>query len=183
MESATKSFTSILLASFLALPVGLGVAELQGAKKGQKAPLLGTSVTLTKRKDDGPYGSSAFSFRYATQDIAIHKNDVDLVYNNCGLVHVAPQGGLKNRIAKVKGTAITDALNFPTQSWQSTCFEPEKDGVYIMEIDDSVTHMRVRLHVSSVTETELQFEWTPFRDVAIGTSGTLGACTGKHGCQ
>lgn len=185
MESATKSFPSLLLLSLLILPVGLGAAEQQGTKKGQKpaAPLPGIAVTLTRRKDDGPYGTSAYSLRYASQELAIHKNDVDLVFNQCGMIHVAPQGGLKNRIARVKGTEITDALNFPEQSFQTTCFEPEKDAVYIMEIDDGVTHMRVRLHISSVTETEVHLEWMPFRDVGIGTSGTLGACTGKHGCQ
>ena len=185
MKCATKSFISTLLVSLLTLSVGLGAAEQQGTKKGQKAtaPPPGMPVTLTRRKDDGPYGTSAYSLRYASQDVAIHKNDVDLVFNQCGMVHIAPQGGLKNRIARVKGTEITDALNFPTQSFQSTCFEPEKDAVYIMEIDDNVTHMRVRLHISSVTETEVRLEWMPFRDVGVGTSGTLGACTGKHGCQ
>ena len=115
--------------------------------------------------------------------VAVHKNDVDLVFSGCGQLHISPTGGLKNRIAKVKGTAIGDALNFPGDEadWFSRSFEPEKDGVYIMEVDDGITHMLVRIHISSVTETEVKLEWQPFRDVSKGTAGAMGACTGKHG--
>jgi len=173
-------------AAVIAVTMVLGAVAFaqQGKKKeAAAAPGPGTPVVLTKRKDNGPYGTSAYSFRYMSQDVAVHKNDVDLVYNNCGLLHVAPQGGLKNRIAKVKGMAITDAITFPEQNWLTTAVEPEKDGVYVMEVDDGTTHLRVRIHISSVSDTELHLEWMPFRDASKGSSGTLGACSGKHGAN
>lgn len=138
------------------------------------------SVTLTRRKDNGPYGTSAYSFRYATQSLDRHGNDVDLVFNGCGNLHVAPNGGEKSRIVKVLASAWTDAGEIPAEGWKTESFAPEKNGVYVMEIDDGATRFHVRLRVTAVSDAEVRFEWAPFRDPSRATQGTLGQCGGKH---
>lgn len=177
---------AIVIALFC-MAAGSVVAVQQGKKdkekekeKVQKAE-VGIVVTLTKRKDNGAYGTSAYSFRYASQDLDVHKNDVDLIYNGCGLLHVAPYGGLKNRIAKVDSPSFAAAKMLPDQGWHTQSIEPEKDAFYVMEIDDGTTHERVKFHILSLTDAEIRFEWTPFRDVTKGTAGTMGQCSGKHG--
>jgi hypothetical protein len=140
----------------------------------------GIAVVLTKRLEDGPYEKSAYSFRYMTQDVAIHKNEVDVVYSACGQIHVQPNSGLKNKITKVPGMSLDEVQTWPNTGWMMSSIDAVKNQNYVMEIDDGTTKMRVKFRVSTLNAAELHLEWLPFRDMNAGLSGTLSKCTGKH---
>ena len=63
-----------LVLCILALPASVG-------RTAEPAPV---EVTLTKRASNGSYGTAAYSFRLASQDYAVHRNYVDLVFSGCG---------------------------------------------------------------------------------------------------
>ena len=171
------------------LKVGIMLALLMAtASVAAVNPMRGTgsntqTVVLKKRADNGPYGDSAYSFRYRTQDVAIHRNAVDLVFNGCGLLHVSPEKGLKNRIAKVAGSTFGDIKGFPTEGWMSDSIAPERGGLYVMEIDDGTTHMRVMFQITGFNGFTVELEWAPFAEQHAGLGGTLGQCTGHHDCK
>lgn len=137
-------------------------------------------VVLTKRTEDGPYEKSAYSFRYMTQDVAVHKNEVDIVYGACGQLHIQPGSSLKNKIVKVVGASLDEIETWPNAGWKTSSIEATKNTLYVMEIDDGTTRMRVKFRVTTVNAAEVHFEWMPFRDMSAGLSGTLSKCTGKH---
>ena len=144
-----------------------------------KAP-QGIEVSLTRRNADGPYEKNAYSFRYMTQDVEVHKNEVDVVYGACGQIHVQPGANLKNKIAKVPGMSLDEVQAWPNTGWMMSSIDAVKNQNYVMEIDDGTTRMRIKLRVSTLNSAELRFEWMPFRDMSAGLSGTLFKCTGKH---
>jgi len=138
-----------------------------------------TRVTLTRRSDaGGPYGTSAYSFQYQSQDVAVHHNAVDLVFNNCGLVHIAAYGGQKNRVALVPGKKLADVNGIPTEGWLKSCFRPEKDAMYVLEVDDGTVHFPVKFRVLEAKSDKVTIEWMPMH--VGGENGTMGFCGGEH---
>ena len=142
-----------------------------------------TRVTLTRRTDDGPYKTSAYSFRYTSQDLAVHRNAVDLVFNTCGLLHVSAHGGQQNRVVRVQEKKLADVDAMPQEGWLKSCFRPEKDAVYVMEVDDGSTRFRVKFRVLEAKTDKVTIEWTPFRAAPAGENGILGVCGGEHDCS
>lgn len=160
-----------------------GTAPARAAAGGDAKSEMVTSVVLKRRVGNAAYDNSAYSFRYATQDLAIHKNSVDLVYSGCGLLHCSPEAGLKNRITKVTGRTLAEVDQPPTVGWMTQCIKPEAGACYVMDIDDGTTKMRVKIHLTTVTVGEIDFEWSPFHDSTRGSSSTMGQCTGVHACK
>jgi hypothetical protein len=151
----------------------LGVAFVTPPQQGEPV----NKVTLTKRLDNGAYKTSAYSFRFASQDVAVHKNHVDVVYDLCGCVHVVTHGGSKNKIARVEAKALRDVKTAPEQGWQE-CVLPEKGALYVLSIDTDESRMRVRLQVTEVTDKLVKFEWAQLPPAT--EPGTKGQCGGPH---
>src|SRR5687767_5291223 len=117
----------------------IGVAHLlqENAARAQ-ATRPAQSFTITKRGEKGPYGTSAYSFRSASQDYEVHRNHVDIVYNNCGLIHVAPVGGEKGRVTDLGEMTLDAAPNDAPAgaTWNDSSIEPKAGHVYLLEIED-----------------------------------------------
>ena len=185
---------ALLLAAMTvaAVQAGGGHPAGGGGKDGKPAPQAppasapeakapqGIEVSLSRRNADGPYEKNAYSFRYMTQDVEVHKNEVDVVYGACGQIHVQPGANLKNKIAKVPGMSLDEVQTWPNTGWMTSSIDAVKNQNYVMEIDDGTTRMRVKFRVGTLNSAELRFEWMPFRDMSAGLSGTLSKCTGKH---
>ena len=159
----------VVLASLLSV-VAVQMAQQQGEPANH--------VTLTKRLDNGAYKTSAWSFRYESQDVAVHRNYVDLVFDACGCVHTAVHGGSKSTIARVEGKKLSEVTTLPRTGWQQ-CILPEKGAVYVLSIDDQETRMQVKLLVTEVTDKSVKFEWAQLPPQA-GQAGTKGQCSGPH---
>ena len=170
------------LALFVCAAAGAAVPEAGDASKA-KGGAEATRVTLTRRTGNGAYKTSAYSFRYASQDLAVHRNAVDLVFNNCGQLHVSAYGGQQNRVARVQGKKLADVKAMPKEGWLTSCIRPEKDALYVMEVDDGSTLIRVKFHVLEAKADKVTLEWTPLREVPSGENGTMGACGGEHACN
>jgi len=141
-----------------------------------------TRVTLERRTDNGPYGESAYSFRYASQELDEHRNEVDLVFNNCGNLHISA-GGAENRVAQVEGRKLSDVEALPQDGWTTTCFAPEESALYVMQIDDGTQRFAVALRIVDAKPNKLVFEWLPFVAPPQGERGTFGECGGEHDCS
>jgi hypothetical protein len=175
---ASPEWKSILL--LLCAAAGVSMPQSSSATKANGEGEA-TRVTLTRRAaTGGPYGTSAYSFQFESQDIAVHHNAVDLVFNNCGLVHVTAYGGQKNRVARVPGKKLADVDEMPTDGWLKSCFRPEKDAMYVLEIDDGSVRFPVKFRVVEAKSDKVTIEWMPFHGKA-GENGTMGFCGGEHG--
>jgi hypothetical protein len=135
-------------------------------------------ATLTKRVDNGPYKTSAYSFRYASQEIAMHRNYVDLVFDACGCVHTGVHGGSKSKIARAEGKTLRDVTALPQKGWQD-CILPEKGATYVLAIDDAETKLQVKLLITDVSDKQVKLEWAQLPPQA-GEAGTKGQCAGPH---
>jgi hypothetical protein len=132
------------------------------AKAPEAKPPQGIEVSLTRRNADGPYEKNAYSFRYMTQDVEVHKNEVDVVYGACGQIHVQPGSSLKNKITKVPGMSLDEVTTWPNTGWMMSSIDAVKNQNYVMEIDDGTTKMRVG-SASPANSAELHFEWRLFQ--------------------
>lgn len=141
-----------------------------------------TKVTLERRADNGAYGESAYSFRYASQEFDAHRNAVDLVLNNCGNLHIGG-GGAENRVARVEGRKLSDIEALPEDGWSENCFSAEESALYVMLVDDGMQRFHVALRVLDVKSNKLVFEWQRFVPPAGAEHGTLGSCAGEHSCS
>ena len=152
-------------------------------------PAPPTEVTLTKRSSNGPYGTSAYSFRLASQDQTVHHNYVDLVFNGCGQLHINPVGGMKSRITDL-GTGSLEAGGEPsaTAKWYNRSIVPQAGHVYHQEIKDERQSFAVRFVVTEADADKLKLRWQPV-DAAHqvlplaagkGAAGTMGQCGGPH---
>jgi hypothetical protein len=138
-------------------------------------------LTLVRRTDNAEYGRSAYSFAFASQDVTVHRNHVDLVYNGCGRLHIS--AGAENRIARVPGKRLEDVESLPTDGWQAKCIAPEKGALYVLELNHGDERARVKLLVTDVSEKEVKLEWEPLRVAPASEAGTLGICAGPHDCE
>jgi hypothetical protein len=140
-------------------------------------------VTLTRRVKKDDYETSAYSFRYASQDAAVHKNYVDLGLSNCGRLHVNFHGGQENRIARVAAKKLAD-VQWPEEGWQKNCVNPEKDAVYVMDVNDGAARSRVKFRIVEVKPDKVTIEWAPCDELAgKAKAGTSGLCGGEHDCS
>ena len=152
-------------------------------------PAPSTEVTLTKRGNNGPYGTSAYSFRLASQDQVVHRNYVDLVFNGCGQLHINPVNGMQSRITDL-GTASLDsgAVPLPTAAWRSRSILPQAGHVYFQEIKDERQSFAVRFLVTEMDGDTLKLRWQPVDPThrvlplaaGKGAAGTMGQCGGPH---
>jgi len=140
-------------------------------------------VTLTRRVKADVYETSAYSFRYASQDVEVHKNHVDLGLGTCGRLHVSFHGGQENQIARVGAKKLDEVQSWPAKGWQKSCVNPEKDAVYVMDVNDGKTRSRVKFRIVEAKPDKVTIEWAPFRDELVGKAGTSGLCGGEHDCN
>ena len=171
---------------------------------GQPAPKSTTSqkpttesatyheVVLTRRKNNGPYETSAYSFRHQTQDLGLHRNNVDVVFNGCGQLHINPHAGLQGGIADV-GKAdldkikLADVKKVPRQAWRRFCLPPKDGHVYIHEGHYLNQRFTVAFKIKTITPDKLGIQWTFLGDGAdeeteyrYTGAGTMGQCGGQH---
>ena len=159
----------------------LGVLVLGVGLGGLVTPALPqtdavTKVTLKKRLDNGAYKDAGYSIRYRSQDVAVHRNHVDLLYDACGLVHVAAGGG-ESRIARAAGKSLADVKSAPKDGWLE-CILPEKGVNYVLAVDAGDCKLKARLRITDVSDKEVKLEWSllgPANEV-----GTKGQCGGPH---
>ena len=171
---------------------------------GQPAPKSTTSpkpvadgttyheVVLTRRGNNGSYETSAYSFRHQTQDLGLHRNNVDVVFNGCGQLHINPHAGLQGGIADV-GKAdldkitMADVKKVPKQAWRHFCLPPKDGHVYIHEGRYLNQRFTVAFKIKTITPTKLGMQWR-FLGEQEGEdakyrytgAGTMGQCGGQH---
>lgn len=162
--------------------VCVGQVVFADAAKEQK-------VTLTQREGNGPYGNSAFSFRQATQDLKKHKNYVDVLLNNCGLLHINMYTSEKNRICDLGAMDLAKApKEAPANAtWMEDCIKPQAGHVYLEEIADDDQKMTVLFRVDQVGQNGVDLTWVTVKPMQgqplpanHGAAGTHGSC-GKNG--
>lgn len=95
-------------------------------------------MILTRRVNNGPYGTTAYSFRHQRQKLNLHRNNVDIVFNGCGQLHINPPVGLQGRVCdlgnvELAKVALADLDNVPRQSWRRFCLPPVDGHVYLHE--------------------------------------------------
>jgi hypothetical protein len=157
----------------VAAPVSAPVATPVAAKA--------IRVTLDKRVRSGPYDKSAYSFRYASRHVKDHFNEVDLVLDTCGNLHL-DHGGAPNRIVKVTEKLLSKIKTLPEEGWITTCFTPQKSDVYVMEVSDGRRGFYVSIRIVEVKSARIGFEWQPLVVKPTTLRGTHGACAGPHEC-
>lgn len=149
------------------------------------------SFKLTKRpRDVDAYGTSAYSFRHNSQDAAVHKNYVDVLYNDCRLLHLNPVVGMKSRATDLGEAtlAAAPAEARPDARWYAQSFRPEAGHVYLIELNVDDTQSVVKLRVDEKKDETLTLSWTPVRMAEIeppaagagarGAAGLMGHCGG-----
>jgi hypothetical protein len=152
------------------------------------APNRERKVTLDMRTDNGPYKTSAYSFRKASADEAAHHNYVDLLLNKCGTLHVNMVTGQENRICDLGQSTLKDSPNAaPADAkWFVKHIKPEPDHVYLEEIKQFGQTMTVKFHVDEVKPDAVQLTWVtvePLKGKDDGRRGAAGLnvqCGGPH---
>jgi len=165
----------------------LGLITLPLACQGLSTGDPSTTVDLTRRLDNGPYGQSAYSFRYSTGDVDVHKGSVDLVYERCGLLHVSLHGGQENRILDVGSKPPEDGAVLPSSGWRERSIKPIAGHYYIQEVAFGDHATVVRFQVMEFTPDHVRLRWMPIDgdscpwplDLNAG-AGRKGQCGGPH---
>ncbi len=146
-----------------------------------------TGFELTIREGNGAYGTAAYSFRFATQGAREHRNLVDLVYNQCGQLHVNAHGGMRSRIVDLGEVALDDEYELPKEGWHMHCIQPTKGHVYVQEINDGQQKAHVKFFIADITANgTLKVKWSPLESnqelsqFRRGGAGTMGNCGGFH---
>ena len=172
------------LTFILCLPY-LATAQTEESRWGDEEDTF--NLVLTRRGNNGAYGTSAFSFCKATHEVDEHRNYVDLVYNGCGLLHFNPVGGMASRVADLGEQDDLD-VEFDADEkriWASQAYLPEEGHVYWQEIKSNGRTMVVKYRVQDVERDEIKLRWTIVKKVegrerARGMAGTMGQCGGHH---
>lgn len=145
-------------------------------------------VVLTRRTDNGAYGTSAFSFRKDTQDVAVHRNYVDLVFNGCGHLHFNPVSGTESRVADLGESEDLDVEydEDKDHTWATQSFPPEEGHVYLHKVKCLGQTMIVKYHITEVSRDQIKLNWQVVRELdgtdrtGGGMGGTMGQCGGPH---
>jgi hypothetical protein len=151
---------------------------------------LPQALTLQLRaKNAQTYGDSAYSFRYATGDADAVKNNIDLVYNPCGLIHFTPYGGTQTFVVDAGKLPLDQVTTMPKQGWrQASCIQPRLGHVYIVDIHAGGETYAYRFLVKALTAGSIGLEWAPIGEPRQappmnplqGKNGIFGTCGGNH---
>ena len=162
----------------------------------RKSPAAGPSdhkVILTRRGNNGPYGTTAYSFRHQTQELNLHRNNVDVVFNGCGQLHINPHAGLQGRIsdlgkAELDKIALADVKKVPQQSWRRFCLPPIDGHVYLHEGRYLNQRFTIAFKIKVIKPDRLEMQWRSLDQQVIEDvkyryvgAGTMGQCGGMHG--
>lgn len=163
----------------------VGLLCLQETRPNQEEK--GKQVTLTMRKDNGEYGTSAYSFRFESQDMAVHSNFVDLLYNSCGLMHFNVHGGMESQLVDLGKQDLSKVSEPPKDGWLKDCVLPQEGHVYLLKIDDGEMRFSVKFRITKMVKESVEFRWVvvgkrpdPTDLTNAGAAGTMGQCAGKH---
>lgn len=181
----------VLVALWVAVPVdGQPKKPADSLSAGQSKNYH--KVVLTRRKDNGPYGTSAYSFRHQTQELELHRNNVDLVFNGCGQLHINPHAGLMGGIADLgegdlDKVQLADAKRVPQQTWRRFCLTPKDGHVYVHAGRFLNQQFNVAFKIKVISPDKLGLEWRFLGEVGevdaryryVG-AGTMGQCGGFH---
>lgn len=144
------------------------------------------AVVLTRRGNNGDYGTSVFSFIHNSQSLEEHRNYVDLVYNGCGHLHFNPVGGMESQVADL-GENELDVEFDPDKDrfWATQSYEPQEGHVYLQKIRSNGQTMTVKYRIEEVTAREVRLTWSTVQEVsgrarASAYAGTMGQCGGRH---
>jgi hypothetical protein len=128
-------------------------------------------VVLTKRVDNGAYGTSAYSFRLASQDVA-------------GQIFINPTGGMKSRIVDLGTVTFGSPVATPpaNPAWQHNSIIPQAGHVYYQEINDGRQSFAVEFLVTEATPDTVKLRWKPVNPAhkilplapGAGMAGTMG---------
>jgi hypothetical protein len=176
---------STLIRSVATIVVVCCFTELIAAADDGKAE---HHVTLDMRQDSGPYKNSAYSFRKATADPAVHRNYVDLLFNKCGSFHVNMVSGQQNRACDLGAITLKDSPDSapPDAKWWGECFKPQAGHVYLEEISQHDQTMTVKFIIDEVATKSVKLTWVTVKplqgpdDSRRGAAGTMGQCGATH---
>lgn len=142
---------------------------------------------LLEIREGRDYEKSAFSFRSESQDVDVHRNNVDLVFNNCGHLHFNPVVGMETRVADL-GEEELDVevdLDDEDRDWATQSFVAEEGHVYLQVIKYRDQSMTVKFRVDEVERDKLAISWEVLKEYSggrpsSGRAGTMGKCGGGH---
>ncbi len=143
------------------------------------------SIVLTRRANNNAYGTSAYSFRTASQDVTEHRNYVDLVYNGCGSLHFNPCGGMRSEVADLGALALDDEIDLEgDHNWADQFLIPQAGHLYLHKIRSEGQTMTVKFRVDEVQPDKVSISWAAIKEVSgappAGMAGTMGQCGGPH---
>ncbi len=177
------------MSTFARLTLALCVLMLP-VSAGRTAEPTPTEVTLTKRADNKAYGASAYSFRLASQDYAVHRNYVDLVFSGCGQLHINPVVGMNSRIVDLGAVPFGKSPSAPPAdaAWHQESITPQAGHVYYQEVKDERQNFVVRFLVTDVSAGTVKLRWELVDSahevlplpLGKGAAGTMGQCGGTH---
>jgi hypothetical protein len=186
----------------IAIPLAIGllaIGGLYGANADDRGGAVAgpgaeqvREVTLKVRKDNGPYREAAYSFRQATQDAAVHKNFVDLLFHRCGQLHVRTVSTSEHRICDLGAAELEKAPDAAAADaeWKTQSLQPVAGHVYLLEVEQDKQSMTVKFRVEEVTDAAVKLAWLTVKPLAgpapepgRGRAGTMGQCGGKHGSE
>ena len=155
---------------------------------GEQTEANQNGLVLEMRKNFRAYEKSAFSFRYQTQDLNVHRNNVDLNYHNCGLLHVNMHGGSQNTIVDL-GVKDLDAVNeMPKAGWRFLAIQPVTGHTYIQKVQYLRKSFFVKFKITEMKDRKIKIQWAPLDPQAkpvlfatpSGYAGVSGLCGGPH---
>lgn len=156
-------------------------------RRGKPPARVLTEVQLTRRTDNGQYGSSAFSFQTRSGDVRVHGNYVDLVWN-CDCLHFNACVGMTSRVVDLGETDAAVVQAVPDGPWLTESLKPAAGHTYVHDVQSGEQRMRVVYTVREVGAGTMVLAWAPFDDRQEWSSpanraagGTMGLCGGTHG--
>ncbi len=140
----------------------LAVAAALLASSGLQAQSTETITLETRAKSE--YEKSAFSFRYRSQDLEVHKNHVDFTFEN-GKLRINHHIGLESRIADLGEVNLGDVEEHLEEmdegNWQSQAVEPVEGHTYVIQLVADGHEMQVEFRIDKLYSEELEFSWIP----------------------
>ena len=188
----SKNLLVVVLAGFLlSLSVtNSAIGQTEESRWGDEKESKSNSVVLTRRANNNAYGTSAFSFRKDSQDIAEHRNYVDLVFNGCGHFHFNPvPTDMQSRVADL-GEQLDMEIDYDESEdkdrfWAEQSFPPQEGHVYLHMIKCKDQTMTVMYRINEVSSDEIKLDWKIVKELSGteadgGNAGTMGQCGGSH---
>jgi hypothetical protein len=148
-----------------------------------------STFLLTRKQAQADYGTSAASFRYATSNPQKCKNMIDVVYNNCGLLHFTPYGSTASFVADAGEGSLEQLRELPTQGWhRANCLLPKNGHSYALEIREDGVSYTFKFHVIDLSSESVTLEWSGIGESRTpkpisplqGGAGVFPLCGGRH---